>query len=181
MDRLRRECPWTSEQTHESLRPYLLEEAHEVLEALDSGDGEHLREELGDLLMQIVFHARVAADGEGWDIDDVAAGITDKLVRRSPHVFAGGEARTAADVDAAWQAIKSTEKRRERVDDGIPATLPALARAQKIVERLDVATGGDGLGSRLLALVVEAHEAGLDAEGELRRAVQAIVDGAGSA
>ena len=92
MGRLRRECPWTQLQTHESLAPYVLEEAQETFEALESGDTEHLREELGDLLMQVVFHAAVAAEGtpddpHGWDVDDVAAGITAKLVRRNPHVF----------------------------------------------------------------------------------------------
>ncbi len=110
MDRLRRECPWTRLQTHESLAPYVLEEAQETFEALESGDTEHLREELGDLLMQVVFHAEVADD---WDVDDVAAGITEKLVRRNPHVFApteGAAPLTADEVDAQWQRIKAAEK-----------------------------------------------------------------------
>ena len=116
MGRLRRECPWTRIQTHESLAPYVLEEAQETFEALESGDTEHLREELGDLLMQVVFHAAVAAEGtpddpHGWDVDDVAAGITAKLVRRNPHVFADGDASTPEEVDAQWQRIKATEKR----------------------------------------------------------------------
>ena len=118
MDRLRRECPWTKLQTHESLAPYVLEEAQETFEALESGDTHHLREELGDLLMQVVFHAAVAAEGtpddpHGWDVDDVAAGITDKLVRRNPHVFADGDASTPEEVDAQWQRIKAAEKRGE--------------------------------------------------------------------
>ncbi len=118
MDRLRRECPWTKLQTHESLAPYVLEEAQETFEALESGDTQHLREELGDLLMQVVFHAAVAAEGtpddpQGWDVDDVAAGITDKLVRRNPHVFADGDASTPEEVDAQWQRIKAAEKRGE--------------------------------------------------------------------
>ena len=116
MGRLRRECPWTRLQTHESLAPYVLEEAQETFEALESGDTEHLREELGDLLMQVVFHAAVAAEGtpddpHGWDVDDVAAGITAKLVRRNPHVFADGDATTPEEVDAQWNRIKATEKR----------------------------------------------------------------------
>jgi XTP/dITP diphosphohydrolase len=116
MGRLRRECPWTRLQTHESLAPYVLEEAHETFEALESGDTEHLREELGDLLMQVVFHAAVAAEGtpddpHGWDVDDVAAGITAKLVRRNPHVFADGDASTPEEVDAQWNRIKAAEKR----------------------------------------------------------------------
>ena len=116
MGRLRRECPWTRLQTHESLAPYVLEEAQETFEALESGDTEHLREELGDLLMQVVFHAAVAAEGtvddpHGWDVDDVAAGITAKLVRRNPHVFADGDASTPEEVDAQWNRIKAAEKR----------------------------------------------------------------------
>ncbi|MCW2831044.1 MAG: hypothetical protein JWP31_1736 [Aeromicrobium sp.] len=179
IDRLRRECPWTAEQTHDSLSHYLLEEAHETLEALDSGDSDHLREELGDLLMQIVFHARIAAEAmdsdDGWDIDDVAAGIAEKLIYRNPHVFADGDATTADEVDAAWQRLKATEKRRGSVHDGIPATLPALAYADKVVSRIgDVDTSGDDLGSRLLALVVEARSHGVDAEETLRRTVRQL-------
>ncbi|WP_456695362.1 MazG family protein [Aeromicrobium sp. P5_D10] len=175
MDRLRRECPWTAEQSHASLSPYLLEEAHETLEALDNGDSDHLREELGDLLMQIVFHARIAAEDEGWDIDDVAAGIADKLIRRSPHVFADASAETAADVDAAWQRIKASEKQRTSVHEGIAETLPALAYADKVLGRLaDVDVTGGDFGSRLLALVAEARAAGVDAEEALRKAVRAL-------
>ena len=119
MDRLRRECPWTAQQTHESLAPYVLEEAEEVHETLEDGDSEHLREELGDLLMQVVFHARIAAegspdDGSGWDVDDVAAGIAAKLVRRNPHVFAPETLdhvpTTPAEIDAQWQSIKLAER-----------------------------------------------------------------------
>jgi XTP/dITP diphosphohydrolase len=181
MDRLRRECPWTATQTHDSLSHYLLEEAHETLEALDSGDGDHLREELGDLLMQIVFHARIAAetsehDGGGWDIDDVAAGIAAKLIRRSPHVFGDATASTPDEVDAAWQRIKATEKRRTSPFEGIAPTLPALAYADKVIGRLgDVDVSGDDLGSRLLALVVEARSQGRDAEETLRQAVRLLV------
>ena len=118
MGRLRRECPWTSLQTHESLAPYVLEEAQETFEALESGDTAHLREELGDLLMQVVFHAAVAAEGtpedpQGWDVDDVAAGITAKLVRRNPHVFGDAVVTSAEDVDAQWNRIKAAEKRGE--------------------------------------------------------------------
>lgn len=175
MDRLRRECPWTAAQSHASLTPYLLEEAHETLEALDNGDSDHLREELGDLLMQIVFHARIAAEGEGWDIDDVAAGIADKLIRRSPHVFADASAETAEDVDAAWQRIKATEKQRTSVHEGIPETLPALAYADKVLGRLGgVDVTGDDFGARLLALVEEARDSGVDAEETLRKAVRAL-------
>jgi len=181
MDRLRRECPWTAQQTHDSLSHYLLEEAHETLEALDSGDGDHLREELGDLLMQIVFHARIAAegadaDGGGWDIDDVAAGIAGKLIHRNPHVFGDETVTGAEEVDANWQRLKALEKQRTSALEGIPATLPALAYADKVVGRIGhVDVSGDDLGSRLLALVVEARAAGQDAEETLRQAVRLLV------
>jgi XTP/dITP diphosphohydrolase len=179
MDRLRRECPWTAQQTHDSLSHYLLEEAHETLEALDSGDGDHLREELGDLLMQIVFHARIAAEGsvggDGWDIDDVAAGIAAKLIYRNPHVFGDETVTSAEEVDANWQRLKSLEKQRTSALEGIPATLPALAYADKVVGRLgDVDVSGHDLGSRLLALVVEARAGGQDAEETLRQAVRLL-------
>lgn len=181
MDRLRRECPWTAQQTHETLSHYLLEEAHETLEALDGGDSEHLREELGDLLMQIVFHARIASEGEavgdgGWDIDDVAAGIAGKLIHRNPHVFGDVDATTAEEVEVNWQHLKATEKRRATVLDGIPATLPALAYADKVLGRLDdVDVSGTDLGSRLLALVADARSHGQDAEEALRQAVRLLV------
>jgi XTP/dITP diphosphohydrolase len=186
MDRLRTSCPWDREQTHQSLAPYLLEEAYETLEALDSEDPDHLREELGDLLLQVVFHARVAADDESspWDIDDVAAGIVDKLVRRHPHVFADVAAADAAAVEANWEAIKATEKQRGSVLDGIPVALPALARADKLLGRLDrsglaphpVHDGSDEarIGDELLALVRRARAAGVDAEQALRGRLRAL-------
>ncbi|WP_375000368.1 MazG family protein [Aeromicrobium sp. CTD01-1L150] len=175
MGRLRRECAWTREQTHASLSRYLLEETYETLEALDDEDADLLREELGDLLMQVVFHSAIAAERPegGWDVDDVAAGIAAKLVRRNPHVFADGPARTPEEIDAAWQAVKAVEKPREHPLEGIASTLPALALATKALERVpDVATDGDDIGSRLLALVAEAREAGVDPEAALRRTVR---------
>ena len=186
MDRLRTDCPWDREQTHASLTRYLLEETHEVLEAIDAGDPEHLREELGDLLMQVYFHARIAEetprDEGGFDLDDVAAGIADKLVRRHPHVFAGLAVADADEVERNWEAIKAEEKQRTGVTEGIPASLPALAYADKVVGRLqragEVALPDDGsLGARLLALVAEARAEGLDPETELRLAVRALVAG----
>ncbi len=119
MDRLRRECPWTQQQTHASLAPYLDEEAREALEAIESGDLDHLREELGDVLMQVVFHAAIAEEQSGdagWDVDDVAAGITEKLIRRNPHVFGPHEpgtavATTVEEIDAQWNRIKEEERR----------------------------------------------------------------------
>jgi XTP/dITP diphosphohydrolase len=134
MDRLRRECPWTKLQTHASLAPYVLEEAQETFDALESGDTEHLREELGDLLMQVVFHAAVAAEGtpddpDGWDVDDVAAGITDKLVRRNPHVFGDAVITSAEEVDAQWNRIKAEEKRRTLSSRSEPVSRPGSLEA----------------------------------------------------
>ena len=112
MRRLRRDCAWTREQTHESLAPYLAEESEETLEAIESGDTDHLREELGDLLLQVVFHAVIAGEDEpGWDVDDVAAGITEKLIRRNPHVFGDSDAFTIDEIAAQWERIKAEEKR----------------------------------------------------------------------
>ncbi|WP_341240779.1 MazG family protein [uncultured Nocardioides sp.] len=188
MARLRAECPWKAEQTHRSLVRYLLEETHETVEAVDRlaagepGAVEHLREELGDLLLQVYFHAAVAAEAGGFDIDDVARGITDKMVRRNPHVF-GDEAdqsRDAATVNERWQQIKAAEKsHRTTVDEGVPAGLPALLYADKVLDRLHRAGHDVGLdpastdvGERLLALVEEARVDGLDPEQALRDAVR---------
>ena len=176
MDQLRTHCPWTKEQTHTSLSHYLLEEAYETLESLDSGDTEHLREELGDLLMQVVFHARIAAEAEGWDIDSVAEGIVAKLIYRNPHVFGDASVTSAAEVDANWQALKAVEKGRSSPFDGIPAQLPALAYADKVLGRIGaVVVAGDDLGSRLLALVQESRAGGINAEEALRQAVRALL------
>lgn len=180
MDQLRTRCPWTSRQTHAGLSHYLLEETYETLEALDSGDSEHLREELGDLLMQVVFHARIAAESEGWDIDSVAEGIVAKLIYRNPHVFGDETVTSAEEVDARWQELKAVEKRRGSPLEGIPAELPALALADKVLSRLGtvaldaVSIDADDLGLRLLALVQESRSAGVNAEEALRQAVHGL-------
>lgn len=177
MARLRRECPWTRQQTHASLAHYLLEETYEALEALDTDDSVLLREELGDLLMQVVFHAVIASESEGWDVDDVAAGIAAKLVHRNPHVFGDVTVADAAEVDANWQALKALEKERTSPLDGVPAQLPALAWADKVLGRLgDVAIEGDDPGSRLLRVVRETRAAGVDAEQSLRQAVRSLIE-----
>lgn len=132
-------CPWDREQTPASLRPYVLEEAYEVVEAIESGDPAALREELGDLLLQVVFQAEIAAEGGAFHIGDVAAGIAEKLVRRHPHVFADATVRDAAEVVRNWQRLKAVERTsggRRRVGEGVPRTLPALARAQAVGARL---------------------------------------------
>jgi XTP/dITP diphosphohydrolase len=181
MARLRRECGWKSAQTHRSLARYLLEETYEVLESLDTGDHEHLREELGDLLLQVYFHAAIAAEEGRFDIEDVAADLAAKLVRRNPHVFGDVQATDPAEIDANWQAIKETEKQRTHLLDGIPPELPALLRATKVLERFDRAgvpvsvdpDSGD-LGDRLLGLVAESRAAGVDPEQALRDAVRRL-------
>jgi len=188
MDRLRSPggCPWDAEQTHESLAPYAIEETHELVEAIESGDRAHLQEELGDLLLQVVFHARVAQEHpqEPFAIDEVAGGIVEKLVRRHPHVFADGDVETAQDVTDGWEQIKAAEKpHRTSPLDGIPQDLPALARAKKAAGRLsaagrldlvEAAATGDDLGSRLFALVLESTANGQDPEAALRAAVRAL-------
>lgn len=128
-------CPWDLEQTHQSLARHLLEEAHETLEAIDEGDPGRLREELGDLLLQVVFHAEMARQEGTFDIDDVAETITAKLVRRHPHVFGDVQVGSAAEVLVNWERIKSEEKGEHEVDEEIPATLPALAIASKVQRR----------------------------------------------
>lgn len=128
-------CPWDREQTHESLRPYLVEEAYEVLEAIDSGDVAALREELGDLLLQVVFHAELGRGEGAFDLEAVAEGISDKLIRRHPHVFGDGVARTAGEVATAWARLKRDEGPKGPLD-GVPRTLPALRRAQSYGVRL---------------------------------------------
>jgi XTP/dITP diphosphohydrolase len=189
MDRLRVECPWDREQTHRSLATYLLEETYETLEAIDSGDPVHLQEELGDLLLQVAFHARIGSEqgSAGFDIDDVAVGIAEKLVYRHPHVFAGLEVADADEVDRNWETLKAAEKKRDSPLEGIPAALPALAYADKVLGRLTRAgvlpagppdapeTSGESLGEQVLALVATARAAGLDPEQELRDAVARLV------
>lgn len=137
MDELRRSCPWDREQTHESLAKYLLEETYETLEAIESGDYAHLREELGDLLLQVYFHARIAAEDadDAFTIDDVAGDIVDKLVHRHPHVFAGLDVSGADEVEANWETLKHAEKGRASVLEGVPMALPALALADKVLGR----------------------------------------------
>lgn len=194
MDRLRSPggCPWDARQTHESLVEYLVEEAYETVESIEESDRDGLREELGDLLLQVVFHARIAAEDpeDPWTIDDVADGIVSKLVARHPHVFGEATAETAEQVEANWHALKAQEKGRASVTDGIPSALPALVHAGKVIsrsaslgERLPplsaaanasaaMATVSDEgeFGALLLALVAAGRERGFDAETAARLA-----------
>jgi XTP/dITP diphosphohydrolase len=187
MDRLRSPggCPWDAEQTHSSLAPYLIEEAYETLEAIETADLPALREELGDLLLQVLFHARLAeeaAPAERFTIDDVAADLVAKLVRRHPHVFADVLAGSVTEVETNWEAIKKTEKQRTSVTDGIAMQQPALALAAKLVSRSGRAglavplPAGDGIGERLLAVVADAVRAGIDPEQALRQSARSYRD-----
>ena len=145
MARLRQECPWDAKQTHESLAPHLLEESYEALEALESGDPEDLREELGDVLLQVIFHAEVASertDGTGYTIDDVADGISAKLVRRHPHVFGDVSVSGPDEVKQNWDAIKAAEREAKgggpaSALDGVPFGQPALALAAQLQRRAE--------------------------------------------
>jgi len=181
MRRLRAACPWKAAQTHRSLARYLLEETHETLEALDSGDDAHLREELGDLLLQVFFHAVIAEQDGAFTTGDVARDISEKMRRRNPHVFGDTAAAglDAAGVNELWEARKAEEKQRGSVTDGLPPGLPALLHADKVLDRLarsgrPVTTRPDDpdLGERLLALVAEARRDGVDPEQALRDAVR---------
>jgi len=190
-------CPWDLEQTHRSLARHLLEETHETLEAIDADDRDLLREELGDVLLQVVFHAQMAADDGAWDVDDVAEGIVRKLIRRHPHVFGEVEVSGADEVLVNWERIKAEEKGEKPLEDDIPQSLPALARAGKVQRRaggwgfewrsvdsalealkeevgeLEAHTDADNaeeeIGDVLFATVAVARKLGVDAESALRR------------
>ena len=201
MDRLRRECPWDRRQTHSSLAPYLLEECYEALDALERGDQAALREELGDVLLQVAFHARLATertDGTGWTIDDVADGIVAKLIRRHPHVFSDVAVAGADEVSVNWETIKAAERAEKAASraaaDGVTASVldgvalgqPALALAAQLQRRAERAgapgaldggaPGVSGIGAELFALVARARQAGMDPEFELRAAARAYRD-----
>jgi XTP/dITP diphosphohydrolase len=182
-------CPWDAEQTHASLVPYVIEEAHELAEAVEAGDDAHLREELGDVLLQVVFHADIARAEGRFDVDDVARTLIAKLRRRHPHVFDDVAVDGVADVVENWDAIKRAEKpERSSALDGIPAGLPALARAEKTMSRArraglelpDAAAPAadpldeEALGAALLGMVRAASDRGLDAERALRGATRAL-------
>ena len=225
MRRLRLECGWKASQTHRSLVRYLLEEAHETAEAIESGDPAHLREELGDLLLQIWFHAVIAEESGEFTLEDVTADIIAKMYRRNPHVFGpdatpaevglaaprsgshGPSALDAETINEVWESIKAAEKQRDSPVDGIPTSLPALLYADKVLDRLaregrrtagartptskgpESHLGGPRvplrgaasptsaeIGDRLLDVVREAREGGVDPEQALRDAVRRTLD-----
>ena len=196
-------CPWDREQTHQTLARHLLEETHELLDAIDAGGSDEIRDEVGDLLLQVVFHAQMAADDGRWDIDDVAAGLVEKLVHRHPHVFGDTEVSGAEEVLTNWERLKAEESGgRRAVDDEIPATLPALARAAKVQRRAagwdagwseaseathalrdaTHALTGDAddverqIGEVLFAAVAVARLSGIDAESALRRVTRVVAE-----
>jgi len=185
MHALRAGCPWDAAQTHESLVHYLVEEALEVVEAIETGGDDHLLEELGDLLLQVVFHAEIAAEQGRFDIDAVAARIADKLVARHPYVFTGTD--VPEDLISSWERAKAREKGRSSALDGIPHRMSALARAHKVLARarshgfppevLSVTpepVPPEEIGARLLACVAAAEAAGVDPEQALRGALRPL-------
>jgi XTP/dITP diphosphohydrolase len=184
MDRIRAECPWSSRQTHKGLAKYGIEEAYELVEAIEEGDREELREELGDVLLQVVFHSRIAQEDpdEPFSIDDVAGGIVTKLIHRHPHVFGDETASTPEEVKQHWLRTKAVEKQRESVTDGVPLGQPGLALAAKLASRVRTAgldvplPKGEGIGYELLALAARAEADGVDPEAALRAAARAYRD-----
>ena len=188
MDQLRSPggCPWDAEQSHESLLKYLLEESYEFVDAVQSGNRVDMREELGDVLLQVYFHARIAEEDplDPFSIEDVAASIADKLIRRHPHVFAGAEVHGSAEVLQNWEAIKRQEKGRTSALDGIAMAQPALPLIEKLLYRaekynvdvltpkvvdLDIDANESAVGEALLAVIAWAHSNGIDAESALRK------------
>jgi tetrapyrrole methylase family protein/MazG family protein len=194
-------CPWDAEQTHRTLARHLLEETHELLEAIDAEDDDAIRDELGDLLLQVTFHAQIAAEEGRWDVDDVAEGLVRKLIHRHPHVFGDVEVADASEVLVNWEQLKAEEAgRRPGVDEDIPDTLPALARAAKVQRRAagwgfewrsvdgalaalreevgeladatEPADVEEEVGDVLFATVALARRLGVDAESALRRTIR---------
>ena len=186
-------CPWDAEQTHESLLKYLLEESYEFVDAVQSGSRVDMREELGDVLLQVYFHARIAEEHptDPFSIEDIAQGIADKLIRRHPHVFAGVEVRDSQEVLENWEEIKKKEKGRTSSLDGVAMSQPALPLVEKLLYRAekygvelpvpDLATisgtaDEELVGQALLAVIAWAHANGIDAEAALRKEAMRIVE-----
>jgi MazG family protein len=187
-------CPWDREQTHETLLKYLIDETYELIEAVERGDDAHVAEELGDLLLQVVFHAQMGTDAGTFDIDDVADSIVRKLIRRHPHVFGNVEVSGAEEVVANWDVIKRHEKERSSALEGVPDALPALAYAAKLLRRAGKAAAHGAedrfaslagitpdeaeneIGELLMSAVALARGAGVDAETSLRKAARRFAD-----
>jgi XTP/dITP diphosphohydrolase len=194
MDKLRSPggCPWDAEQTHQSLLKYLLEESYEFIESVENNDRQDMQEELGDLLLQVYFHSRMAEEdtNQPFNIEDVAKSVADKLIRRHPHVFAGTKVDNSQDVLENWEKQKALEKGRSSIIDGVPLAQPALPLAAKVVYRinklnyslpisqpikLNDQTNQDQFGEILLGLIAQAVEKGLDPEAALRGATKSLI------
>jgi XTP/dITP diphosphohydrolase len=194
MDKLRSPggCPWDAEQTHQSLLKYLLEESYEFIESVENNDRQDMQEELGDLLLQVYFHSRMAEEdaNQPFNIEDVAKSVADKLIRRHPHVFAGATVDNSQDVLENWEKQKALEKGRSSIIDGVPLAQPALPLAAKVVYRinklnyslpisqpikLNDQTNQDQFGEILLGLIAQAVEKGLDPEAALRGATKTLI------
>jgi MazG family protein len=177
-------CPWDHKQTFDTLKPHLLEETHEVVEAVDLGETEKMVEELGDLFYLIIFYAKIAEKQDSFSLREVIEGVCEKLIRRHPHVFGDVQVIDAEDVKINWEKIKSTEKTasaRKGPFEGIPPTLPSVNRAQKIIQRMKRIApqfleptepcGEEEIGAELFQLIVRAEGSGVDADSALRRAL----------
>ena len=194
MDKLRSPggCPWDAEQTHQSLLKYLLEESYEFIESVENNDRQDMQEELGDLLLQVYFHSRMAEEdtNQPFNIEDVAKSVADKLIRRHPHVFAGTKVDNSQDVLENWEKQKALEKGRSSIIDGVPLAQPALPLAAKVVYRINKLnyslpisqpiklsdqTNQDQFGDILLGLIAQAVEKGLDPEAALRGATKSLI------
>ena len=194
MDKLRSPggCPWDAEQDHTSLLKYLLEESYEFIESVENNDRDAMQEELGDLLLQVYFHSRMAEEDakQPFNIEDVAKSVADKLIRRHPHVFAGEVVDSSADVLENWEKQKAAEKGRTSAIDGVPLAQPALPLATKVLYRLkklnyDLSVSEpiklnddvdqDQFGQILLGLITQAVDKGLDPEAALRQATKELI------
>ena len=194
MDKLRSPggCPWDAEQDHTSLLKYLLEESYEFIESVENNDRDAMQEELGDLLLQVYFHSRMAEEDakQPFNIEDVAKSVADKLIRRHPHVFAGEVVDSSADVLENWEKQKAAEKGRTSAIDGVPLAQPALPLATKVLYRLkklnyDLSVSEpiklnddvdqDQFGQILLGLITQAVDKGLDPEAALRGATKELI------
>jgi XTP/dITP diphosphohydrolase len=200
MDLLRSKdgCPWDNEQTHQSLIEYLLEESYEFAEAVESGNRQAIREELGDVLLQVVFHSKIAQEHlqDPFNIDDVADVITNKLIKRHPHIFSDSKDLTSLEVENNWEMIKQKEKSRTSITDGVPVAMPALMHADKLITRVksvkdEIAqvketqlvnhvkkdlNSEEEVGQFLLSFVAMCNERGIDSESALRKAISQYRD-----
>ena len=194
MDKLRSPggCPWDAEQDHESLLKYLLEESYEFIEAVENKDRTSMQEELGDLLLQVYFHSRMAEEDTDnpFNVEDVAKTVTDKLIRRHPHVFGGTKVESSSEVLENWEAQKATEKGRTSIIDGVPLAQPALPLAAKVLYRMNKLNfelevdkpiniseqlNQDQFGDLLLGLIAQAVDLGIDPEAALRAATKSLI------